>query len=323
MQEIQKVPYRLVLEQVNGSILEIDIPSFAEIDAHLIRSWLYGKAIKTQQVYMKDVLRFYEHVKKPILSIEHPSDIHELARKLTHLKPSSRNRTIAAIKSAVTYAHTTGVLKFNAGAVVKLEKQKNELAQRIMSERSIERILANEQDPRNYAILALLYYAGLRAHEVCNLTWRNLQERGDTGQLEIFGKGEKTRFVLLDPETWMEVQKLREANTLPDDYIFQSRQTTSRTREKDRRMDESTIDDIVRRAAIRVNVETYMDPEGKKKTRVSPHWFRHAHATYAQEHGASISLVQATLGHESIETTAKYSHVRPSESSARFLRGRR
>jgi integrase/recombinase XerD len=322
MQEIQKVPYHLIVEQKDGSHLEVDIPDFAEIDAKLIGMWLYGKAIKTQQAYIKDVLRFYECVKKPILLIKDPGDIHDLARSLYHLKPSSRNRTIAAIKSALSYAQKAGIIKYNPGAVVELEKQRNQLAQRIMSERSIDRILAMEEDPRNYAILALLYYAGLRAHEVCNLKWGNLQERNNTGQLEIFGKGEKTRFILLDPETWVEVQKLRESDDTPDDYVFQSRQTTTRTREKDRRMDESTIDDIVRRAAIRVNVEVYTDENGEKRTRVSPHWFRHAHATYAQEHGASISLVQATLGHESIETTAKYSHVRPSESSARFLRGR-
>ncbi|HXP50224.1 MAG TPA: hypothetical protein VN922_09735, partial [Bacteroidia bacterium] len=183
MQEIQKYPYRLEVEQKDGSCLEIDLPSFAEIDALLLKSWLYGKAIKTQQVYMKDILRFYEHMERPILSIEKPDVIQQFVLKFTHLKPSSRNRTIAAIKSVVTYAHITGILKFNAGAVVKLEKQRNQLAQRIMSERSIDRILAMEEDPRNYAILALLYYAGLRAHEVCNLTWRNLQERNDTGQL--------------------------------------------------------------------------------------------------------------------------------------------
>jgi integrase/recombinase XerD len=309
-----------MIAQIDGRCLEIDIPDFAEVDVPLLKSWLFGKAVKTQQVYMKDVLRFYEHAKRPILSIDKPDVIQQFALKLINLKPSSRNRTIAAIKSVVTYAHITGVLKFNAGAVVKLEKQRNQLAQRIMSERSIERILGSEQNPRNYAVLALLYYAGLRAHEVCNLKWCNLQERGETAQIEVFGKGGKTRFVLLDHETWEEIQRIRETNSGHQDYVFQSRQTSSRRGEKDRRLDESTIDDIVRRAAIRVNIETYIDENGEKRTRVSPHWFRHAHATYAQEHGASISLVQATLGHESIETTAKYSHVRPNESSARFLR---
>lgn len=47
---------------------------------------------------------------------------------------------------------------------------------------------------------------------------------------------------------------------------------------------------------------------------------RHAHATHALENGASIVLVKETLGHASIETTAKYTHVRPNASSGQYLK---
>ncbi len=315
-------PHQLVLQQPDGEKCEMDLPDFASVDNGLLRAWLYGKAKKTQIAYMRDVFTFYRTVQKPLLSIRRPDDLHELAHQLTNLKPSSRNRTMAAIKSVVTYGHKMGLLAFNAGSLVKLEKQENTLAERIMSERSVERILANETNTRNYCILSLLYYAGLRAQEICNLQWRHLQERDDAGQLEITGKGKKTRYILLERETWQEVQSLKTPSSLPGDYVFLSRQQGSRTGKKDRRLDESMIDEIVKQAAIRVNIEVYITEKGEKRTRVSPHWFRHAHATYAQEHGAPISLVQATLGHKSIETTAKYSHVRPKESSTRYLRGR-
>ena len=52
---------------------------------------------------------------------------------------------------------------------------------------------------------------------------------------------------------------------------------------------------------------------------VSPHWFRHAHASHALDRGAPIHLVQATLGHASITTTGRYLHARPNDSSSRFL----
>jgi hypothetical protein len=52
---------------------------------------------------------------------------------------------------------------------------------------------------------------------------------------------------------------------------------------------------------------------------VSPHWFRHAHASHALDRGAPIHLVQATLGHTSITTTGRYLHARPQDSSSRFL----
>jgi integrase/recombinase XerD len=66
---------------------------------------------------------------------------------------------------------------------------------------------------------------------------------------------------------------------------------------------------IVRKAAERAGIELP----------VSPHWFRHAHASHALDRGAPIHLVQATLGHASITTTGRYLHARPSDSSSRFL----
>jgi len=60
--------------------------------------------------------------------------------------------------------------------------------------------------------------------------------------------------------------------------------------------------------------------ESRKRSRVSPHWMRHAHASHALDNGASIAVVKETLEHESIETTAGYTHVRPGVSSAQFLK---
>jgi len=62
----------------------------------------------------------------------------------------------------------------------------------------------------------------------------------------------------------------------------------------------------VRSAAIRAGI----------KGNVSPHWLRHSHAL---ERGAPISLVKDTLGHEKMETTGPYLHVRPDKSSSEYL----
>ncbi len=53
--------------------------------------------------------------------------------------------------------------------------------------------------------------------------------------------------------------------------------------------------------------------------RVSPHWLRHAHASHALDRGASIHLVQQTLGHASVATTSRYLHTHPGDSSGRYL----
>jgi integrase/recombinase XerD len=102
----------------------------------------------------------------------------------------------------------------------------------------------------------------------------------------------------------------------PDEYVFPSRQLSKRVDEQghevwDYRMDESRVHQIVRQAADRAGVAVGS---------VSPHWLRHAHATYSLEHGAPISLVMKDMGHSRMETTARYLHVRPTEGTARTLR---
>ena len=50
-----------------------------------------------------------------------------------------------------------------------------------------------------------MYIAGLRVSEIVDLKWRDLQPRTDGGQVTIFGKGSKTRVVLLPNVIWREL----------------------------------------------------------------------------------------------------------------------
>ena len=132
------------------------------------------------------------------------------------------------------------------------------------------------------------------------LTWRDLQERDDGGQVTVFGKGGKTRHVLLSDATWAELVKLK--NGEPDAPVFRSRRQGGH-------LHPSAAWRIVRKAAAQAGVD------GK----VSPHWLRHAHASLALERGAPVALVRDTLGHSSVGTTNGYRHARPNDSSARYL----
>lgn len=283
------------------------------IDATFLDLWLRGKSEKTIRAYRADIDKFYDVVGKPLQEVL-LQDVYTFVDALATLAPTSRNRAVAAVKSALSFGLKSGYLRVNVGLLVKLEKLEDTLAQRIMSESALARLLALETNTRNHAILVLLYRGGLRCAELCNLRWRNLQERDETGQIAVYGKGNKTRVVLLQQETWQEVMNLPPLSIhgrIPDDYVFQSRQARNkRTGKNTRRMDESTVFRIVQHAAARAGITG----------NVSPHWMRHAHATHALENGAPITLVKETLGHKSIETTAKYTHVRPNASSGQYLK---
>ena len=79
-----------------------------------------------------------------------------------------------------------------------------------------------EPDERNRVLLAVLYAAGLRVSEACGLRWRNLQARGDAGQILIHGKGGRTRVVFLPPGVWGQLASLKGTAGL-DAPVFASR----------------------------------------------------------------------------------------------------
>ena len=192
-------------------------------------------------------------------------------------------------------------MPLNVGAAVKLPLRKDTLAERILTEADVHRLLALEPNRRNRVLLRLLYIAGLRVSEVAALKWRDLQPRTDGGQVTVFGKGDKTRVVLLPTAIWRERLRFRQGAGL-DAPVLPSRRGGGH-------LHPTAIERIVWKAAKRAGVE------GK----VSPHWLRHSHATHALERHAPIHLVQATLGHASVATTGRYLHAPPTDSSARYL----
>ena len=118
------------------------------------------------------------------------------------LAPASRRLTLAAVKSLLAFGQRVGYLRFDVGAAVKLPPVKDALAERILDREAVLRLLDREPDARNRALLRLLYAGGLRVSEACALRWRDLQPRDDAGQVTVYGKGGKTRVVLLSPATW-------------------------------------------------------------------------------------------------------------------------
>jgi integrase/recombinase XerD len=191
-------------------------------------------------------------------------------------------------------------LQFDVGRVLRLPGFRETLSGRILDETEVFRILALEPGARNHALLKLLYAGGLRVSEICALKWSDLQVRTEGGQATVYGKGNKTRVVLLPGSVFGELLCLRE-NAANDVPVFRSR--------KGGHLDPSQALRIVKAAAKRAGV----------LKAVSPHWFRHAHASHALDHGAPISLVQVTLGHASVATTGRYLHARPNDSSCRYL----
>jgi site-specific recombinase XerD len=155
----------------------------------------HGRSPHTQRAYRADSERFRAFVAESLAMIT-LGDLQAFADSLAG-KPSSRSRTLAAVKSLLAFGQRTGYLALNVCDAPKLPAGKNTLAERILTETDVHRLLALEPDRRNQLLLRLLYIAGVRVSDIAALTWRDLQPRTEGGQVTVFGKGSKTRTVLL------------------------------------------------------------------------------------------------------------------------------
>jgi len=80
------------------------------------------------------------------------------------------------------------------GRALRLPVVRDQLAQRILPEADVHRLLSLEEDPRYRALLTVLYASGIREGELAGLQWRDLSPTADGGQVTVLGKGTKTPF---------------------------------------------------------------------------------------------------------------------------------
>ncbi len=270
----------------------------------LLNMWLHGKSPRTQQYYRLYAQRFLEFVGKP-LNLVSLAEVQGFATSLEEsgLSVSTQRTILAAVKSLLSFGLKSEILPRNVGTLVKLPEAPDTLSERLLSQIEVLMMIDAEPQPRNRAILKLLYYGGLRVSELCALKWRNIQVRDNCGQVTVFGKGSKTRTVLIPASLWVELNRLR-GSSGENDPVF-----CSQKKRHGSHLAREWVHKIVQAAAKRAGL----------KGKVSPHSLRHAHASHSLERGAKIHLVQATLGHSSVAVTGRYLHAKPEDSSGLYL----
>ncbi|HOA77749.1 MAG TPA: tyrosine-type recombinase/integrase [Thermosynergistes sp.] len=271
-----------------------------ESDRQVVAMWLHEKSKNTQDAYIQDIKKFLDFTnKKPFREVT-IGDIQAFSDSLASYAPATKARALAAVKSLFAFAHRIGYLRYDVSAPIKLPKIKETLGERILSETDVQRLIGMESKKRNKVLLNLIYIAGLRVSEACSLKWRDIQPAISGGYITVFGKGDKTRTILIGKRMYEELLSLKGEGG-QDDPVFVS--------QKYGPLSLSQAWRIVKAAAKRAGINPG----------ASPHWLRHAHASHALERGCPIHLVQATLGHASVATTGRYLHARPNDSSALYL----
>ena len=306
-------------------------------DQTLVRRWLAEKSSGTQEEYARDLERFVDFVDLPLryVTLGHLQEYREHLADQGYA-PSTQKRKLSSIKSIFTFGTKLRYFAHNVGAALSTPQAREKRAERILSEADLWAILRDEKDLRNHVLLRLFYASGGRVSDVVDLRWRDLKDRPDLegpdgrpgGQITFYGKGDKTRSVTLYSKVWALIVRLHEEESedgygAADDPVFRSQKGGGLSRTQIWRI----VKKAATRASVKLTEKTRSDGVVKRDedgnpimtSQVSPHWFRHAHASHALQKGADLELVRETLGHESIETTKTYLHAHPGKSSSYYV----
>lgn len=253
-----------------------------------------GASPHTIRAYRKDIESFFDSAPDDVKS----GDIRAfLAGQLTGgLQKSTASRRLAALRSFFKYLHLEGVVEVNPARLVTSPKLPGHLPRFL----TVDEIFAMISGPdgegvgsaRDRAILELLYSSGLRVSELAGLDLTDLKI--DDAALLVHGKGKKERLV---PVGRKAIEALR--GYLAVRYGTGSSENAIFLNKRGGRLTDRSIRRIVLRYAQKLMIS------GK----VSPHTIRHTFATHLLHGGADLRVIQELLGHSSLSTTQKYTHL--------------
>ena len=273
----------------------------ASSDRELILIWLGGKSETTQISYRSTVEKFIEFIDKPLAEVK-LEDLQLWERGLkARFKLTTVANKVLVIKSLFSFAVQTGYLTLNVGSFIKPPKTKDALAEKILDEKDIRGLIKyGVKNERDRLMLLLMYGCGLRVSEVVGLTWDDLKKHGDGGKVTVFGKGSKTRIVIVPDWLWARLKEFEKYHRV-NQYVFISRNHN--------KMNRSVVHTMIKRACKRSGIDE----------RASAHWLRHSHASHSLEAGCNLRLLQQSLGHASVTTTERYLHISPDAGSSQFI----
>ena len=219
------------------------------------------------------------------------------ARKAAGLKSASLFIAALAIRQLHRYLKGQGLAASDATTGLRLPRFKQRLPEPLDAER-MGRLLQPPASPRfaalrDHAMLELMYARGMRVSELVSLRLGQVDLGG--GWVRVLGKGSKERLVPFGPRAaaalsrYLGVRAARFA-VVPDAMFLNARgQGITR----------SGFGGRLAAAARRSG----------DSGRLTPHQIRHSCATHLLEGGADVRVLQQLLGHSSITTTQRYTHV--------------
>ena len=223
---------------------------------------------------------------------------------------STISRRTASIRSFTAWAYRRQYLDSDPGLLVTSARGDQKLPQ-VQTPSDTAELLSfaatrarEEKTPatiRDWAILETIYATGIRVSEVCSLETTSIDQQGMT--LRVIGKGNKERVVpftracLSALQVWLSQGRPSLVTPEAGRALFVG--------DKGRRIDPRVIRAMIHRMCAQSGVRD-----------LAPHALRHTAATHILAGGADLRAVQEMLGHSSLQTTQRYTHVDAQRLSA-------
>lgn len=216
---------------------------------------------------------------------------------------ASVNRFIAAVRTMFSYALKFGYIKKNPALelkTVKLPKKVPNFMTQPEVNQLCEQPVNNELlwEKRDHALFTMMYSSGCRISEITNLKLDDFMDNYHSAI--VTGKGNKQRKVFF-------AQEARNALAL---YLQDRKKVleSHNIAEPTRQVFINQKGYPLSVGGVRFIISKYSGAEGTNH-HINPHAFRHTFATTMIGNGADVRLVQEMLGHSSISTTQRYTHI--------------
>ncbi|HEY7409477.1 MAG TPA: tyrosine recombinase XerC [Vicinamibacteria bacterium] len=256
----------------------------------------------TLRAYASDLGQFTAHMKAVLGRAPRPQDAdHLMVRSfLADLhregrRKSSAARKLAALRTFFRYLQREGVVSRNPARAILSPRLERRLASRLDDATITALLDVPGEGPgplRARAVLELLYGTGIRCAELVGLDMGDLDRGGR--MLRVLGKGRKERVVPFGRPAQAALEaylRVRPSLRPRDDAVFVS-------------SNGSRLTDRYVRKLVAARTRAVATAH-----RVSPHVFRHSFATHLLQRGADLRAIQELLGHASLSTTQRYTHV--------------
>jgi len=268
-----------------------------------------GRSKHTIRGYRRDVEAFIDGIEERHGRPATPLDLQVLEVR-AHLAdlypdhaPSSLARALSAIRSFGEFMRAEGLIADNPATLVRRPKQ-SQLLPTALPVEDITAIIdgppALADDPlgrRDRALLEVLYGSGLRVSEAVGLDLADLRWEGGELTLRVReGKGGKDRVVPLGSRGATAIEdymRIRERLGPKSDLqaLFLSR--------RGGRLGDRSARELVYQRCLATGA----------RARIGPHGLRHSFATHLLESGCDLRTIQKLLGHTSLSTTQRYTHL--------------